>query len=322
MEQYQTESGRRQDLELSLVDVNPYLGAIGSTILPMQDVAAKTGTYYYQILQADATAQTGRGATTAPTAVTVAENSSTWSTAERIKRYDIPRDRVKTQFGTIEKADRFGARAAIRSVMRYHETEVAATLLANASITTVDIGSSFIAAAQTGLKAIKRYSGKKALVMSQEIFNRVMRYTEITGRFGLSSAAISGVDALSIVSREPAALKLLLRAIIGVDEVLIGDDDLWYTAAVGYQDRCALVALPEPTELSEMENAVLGKTIRYLPDGQDYPYYVESAYNSDKKKNDYDASIWTSIEMMNTGAAYVLDGIDESNAITTTTTTV
>jgi len=319
MEQYQTETGRREDLEATLLDLNPYLGAIGSQILPTKDVAAKTGTYYYQDLEADSAAQTARGNSAAPSETVIGENSATWSVKEYIKRYLIPRDSVKTQFGNIARADAIGAKAALRSVMRAHEAAVAAAVLANATATVDDIEASFITAAQAGLKAIKRYKGDKALVMSQTIFNRVMRYTEITGRFGLASASISGTDALAIVAREPEALKLLLRAIIGVDQVLIGDDDLWYDGSATYQDRAALVALPDPDQVSELEGAIFGKTIRYLPDAMAYPFYIESHYDNNDLTNKYDCSIWQNLEVMNTGALYILDGIDESNTVTTTT---
>jgi hypothetical protein len=321
MEAYQTERGRREDLELALVEINPYLGAIGTLILPMKDVAGKSGTYYYQDIEADSTAETSRGASAAPNEVVIGENSSTWSCSERIKRYVVRRDSVKTQFGTVARADMVGAKAALRSVLRFHEAEVAAAVLANATATVDDIEASFIQTAQAGLDAIKRYSGKKALVMSQTVFHRVMRYEEIVDRFGLSSAAVSGADALSIVAREPEALKLLLRAIIGVDEVLVGDDDIWYDGSAAYQERAALVALPDPDDVSELEGAVFGKTFRYLPDGQAYPFFIESHYDDDDKTNKYDASVWTSLEVMNTGALYILDGLDESNTVVTTTTT-
>ena len=319
MEAYETERGRREDLELAMLEVNPYLSAIGTTVLPTATVATKAGTYYYQTLQADAAAQTGRTASAAPTEVVIGENSSTWSAAEIIKRYVVSRDSVKTQFGTIARADRKGAKAALRSVMRKHETDVAAAVL-NCDTTVDDIEASFVTTAQTGLKAIKRYAGQKALVMSHTIFNRVMRYTEITNRFGLASASISGADALSIVAREPDALKLLLRAIIGVDVVLIGDDDIWYDGDASYATRAALVALPDPEELSELDDPVFGKTMRYLPDGQEYPYYIESHYDDDDKTNKYDAQEWYSLEVMNTGACYILAGLDESNTVITSTT--
>ena len=321
MQAYETENGRREDLEAPLLELNPYLGMIGQEVLPFSDRRTKAGTYYYQILQADAAAQTGRDSVTAPTRVTITEHSSTWSAAERIKGYQCPRDSVKTQFGSIEAADMFGAKAALRSVARSHEAAVAAATLANGTATVADILDSFIEAAQTGLKTIKRYPGKKALVLSQTVFNRIMRYTEITGRFGLASANIQGVGAEQIVAREPEALKLLLRAIIGLDEILIGDDDIWYDGSVVYQDRAVLVALPRNDMNSELEEAQFGKTLRYLPDGQSYPYYIESYFDRDNKVNKWDSSVWDSLEIFNTGALYILDGIDEGNVVTTTTTT-
>ena len=320
MENYQTESGRREDLEMSLLEVNPYLGAIGTSILPINNVMSKTGTYYYQDLEADAAAQTGRVASAAPTEVVIGENSSTWSAAEVIKRYVWSRDSVKTM-GGLARCDGIAAKAALRSVLRKHETDVAAAVLANASASVDDIEDSFISTAQNALKTIHRYPGKKALVMSYTIFHRVMRYTEITNRFGLSSTGIGGDMGMQIVAREPEALKLLLKAIIGVDEVLIGDDDIWYTASAAYQDRAAVIALPDGEEFSEMSDAQFGKTFRYLPDGQDYPWYIESHYDPNDLTNKYDASIWYSLEVMNTGALVILDGIDEGNATTTTTTT-
>jgi len=320
MEAYQTETGRREDLEKALIDVNPYLGAIGGRILPVNDVMAKTGTYYYQDLEADAAAQTGRVASAAPSEVVIGENSSTWSAAEVIKRYVWSRDSVKSM-GGLDRCDNIAAKAALRSVMRKHETDVAAAVLANASASVDDIEASFIQTAQKGLKAIHRYPGRKALVMSYTVFHRVMRYTEIVNRFGLSAAAVGGADAINIVAREPEALKMLLKSIIGVDEVLIGDDDIWYDGSAAYQDRAALVALPDPEQFSEMADAAFGKTFRYLPDGQSYPFYIESHYDEDDKTNKYDASIWYSLEVMNAGALYILDGLDDSNTITTTTTT-
>ena len=320
MEQYQTESGRREDLEESLIDLNPYLGAIGNIILPNNDVMSKTGTYYYQDLEADAAAQTGRSASAAPTEVVIGENSSTWSAAEVIKRYLWSRDSVKTM-GGLARTDLIAAKAALRSVMRKHETDVAAAVLANASASVDDIEDSFIRTAQNALKTIHRYPGKKALVMSYTIFHRVMRYTEITSRFGMASGVPGADMGMQIIAREPEALKLLLKAIIGVDEILIGDDDIWCDGSATYADRAAVIALPDPEEFSEMADAQFGKTFRYLPDGQSYPFYIESHYDQNDLTNKYDASIWYSLEVMNPGSLVILDGIDEGNATTTTTTT-
>jgi hypothetical protein len=286
-------------------------------------VGEKGGTMYYQVQQADSAAQTNRTITDAPTRVNITENSTTYTAAEIIKGYTIPRSTVKTQFKTIERADRVGAKASLRSVARKHDADVAAAVLANSSATVADILDSFIGAAQTGLEAVRRYRGQAgiALVTSHTVFNRIMRLTEITGRFGLSSVSLAGVTAEDVIARKPAALKLLLGAIVGVDEVLVGDDDQWYDASATYQDRAAIVALPDPAEMSEIEDAVFGKTVRFAPEGQDYPFRLESFYEDDNKLNKYDALVWYQLKVLNAGALYILDGIDEGNAVTTTTST-
>ena len=322
MQQYQTQNGHRPDLELELQALNPYLGYIGSRILPMSDVGEKGGTMYYQVLQADSAAQTNRTITDAPTRVNITENSTTFSCGEKIKGYTIPRSTVKTQFKTIERADRVGSKASLRSVARLHDADVAAVTLVNASAPVVDILGSFVGAAQTGLEAVRRYRGSQglALATSFTVFNRIMRYTEIVNRFSLSSASLDGIKAEDIIARKPAALKMLLASIIGVDEILVGDDDQWYDASAAYQDRAAIVALPDPAEMSEIEEPVFGKTVRFAPEGQDYPFRLESFYDDDNKLNKYDALVWYQLKVLNAPALYILKGIDEGNAVTTSTT--
>ena len=113
---------------------------------------------------------------------------------------------------------------------------------------------------------------------------------------------------------------MLLQAVIGVDEILIGDDDIWYDGSATYQDRCAIISLPDPSPLSELDGAIFGKSYRFIPGGQSYPFYIESFFEPDTKLNTYDATEWYSLEVMNAGALYILSGIDAGNAVTTSTT--
>jgi len=317
MEQYATQSGRREDLEA--LETNPEIGYIGNSILPVVNTMEKTGTYYYRTLTADAAAQTGRSSGTAPTQTLLTDSSSTFSAAEVIKRYGVDRDEVK-QMGGIASADQLGATAAKRSVQRAIEEAIADQVLLNASAEVDDIEASLISTVQTGLEAIRRYPGRKAFVCSATIFNRIMNYTEITGRFNLASAVLGGADAQSIITRKPAALRMALGGILGVDEVLVGDDDQWYDSDAAKQDRAALVALPDPAQFSHKMDPVFGKNYLYLPDGSQ-PFHIESYYDANDKINKYDAAAWYSLEVMNAGALYILDGIDASNTVTTTTST-
>ncbi len=316
MEQYQTETGRREDLEQ--LETNPYLGFIGGQVMPPVEVQTKQGKVYYQTLTSDSTAETGRSQGTAPSRTFLTKSSQDWSASEVIKRYAMERDEVK-QYGGVEVADRVGGMASKRSVERALEEAIAKDVLTNSSATVDDIQDSFLKTAQTGLKAIHRYPGEKALVCSYSVFHRLMRYDEIKNRFDLSSVALSGQNARDIVQRQPAALEMALAAIIGVDRVLVGDDDQWYDADSDMEQRVALMALPNTESFSHTMDPVFGKQFVYLPDGQNR-YFVESFYDDDDKTNNYDAAAYYSNEVFNTGALYLLDGIDEGNATTTTTT--
>jgi hypothetical protein len=317
MDAYKTETGRREDLEQ--METNPGIGFIGPRIYPIVNTMEKTGTVYYKTLTADAAAQSTRTSGTAPTSNFLTDSSTTFTCVDYFKRYAVDRDEVK-QMGGIENADKLGGMAAKRSVQRAVETVMAAAVLGNSSATVYDIEASLCARAAIGLEAIRRYPGRKAFVCSYTIFNRIMRYTEIVNRFSLSSAQIIGQDARDIISRKPEALRLALSAILGVDEVLVGDDDQWYDASATYQTRAALISLPDPEAFSHKMDPVYGKCFMYLPDGKQ-PYVVESFYDEDDKANKYDATVWFNLKDFNAGALYILAGLDESNTVQTSTTT-
>jgi len=315
MEAYKTETGRREDLEA--IETNPYMGFIANRLYPVVNVMEKTGSVYYKTLTADVSAQTDRTTLNAPSRTALTESVTTFSCAETIKRYGISRDEVK-QMGGIEVADKLGALASKRSVQRALEEAVAAAIMDAANDgQIVDIESSFIGATQTALDTVHRYPGRKALVTSYTVFNRIMRYTEIVNNFAKASAVLTGVQAEGMIAGTPAALRLVLAAIIGLDEVLVGDDDQWGTA--DRDERAAIVVLPDPEPFSHRMDPVLGKNMMYLPDGKQ-PYVIESHYNEDVKANDYDAELWYSLETLNTGAWVILEGIDASNTVVTSTT--
>jgi hypothetical protein len=103
--------------------------------------------------------------------------------------------------------------------------------------------------------------------------------------------------------------------ILGVREVLIGDDDHWYDSTAGSSNnidittRAAVVKLPDPTEESHELDPVLGKRVIYLPDGTQ-PFCLESFPDENLKVNAYDAQVFANLVTFNAAAAYVLGGID------------
>lgn len=317
MEQYKTETGRREDLEA--LETNPGLGFIGRQIIPVVQTMEKTGTIYYKTLTADSGAQTGRGSGTAPTRTLLTDSSTTFSCAEAVKRYGIDRAEVK-QMGGVEAADKLGGMAAKRSVERIMEEAVADAVLLNSGAIVDDIESSLISAVEAGCEAIRRYPGQTAFVCSSTVFRRIMKYTEIINRFSLASAVLSGADAKAVIERKPEALRMALTSILGVDVVLVGDDDQWYDSDAKKQTRAALVKLAGSEEFSHKLDPVFAKNMVYLPDGKQ-PFVIESFYNEDDKINNYDATSWYQLKTLNAGALYILAGIDASNSVTTSTTT-
>ena len=317
MEQYKTETGRREDLEA--LETNPVIGFIGNRIIPVVNTMEKSGTIYYKTLSADVGAQTGRNTGEAPTRTLLTDASTTFTCAEAIKRYGIDRNEVK-QMGGIEAADKLGGMAAKRSVQRIMEEAIADMVLLNSAATVDDIESSLLTAIENGVEAIRRYPGKTAFVCSSTVFHRIMKFTEITNRFSLASAVLSGADASAVIRGNTEALRMAIGGILGVDEVLVGDDDQWYDSDAKKQTRAALVKLPAEDAFSHKLDPVFAKNMVYLPDGKQ-PFTVESFYDDNDKINNYDASSWYQLKTLNAGAIYILAGLDAGNSVTTSTTT-
>lgn len=309
MEAYKTETGRREDLEA--IEVNPVYGYFGTRAYPVLTTTQKTGTIYYTTLTADSAAQAGLARDgTELTTVRLTESSAAYSCASQEKRYAIPRDEVK-QMGGIEKADRLGGMASKRSVQRALETALASQLQTVGSHqTAAHVAGSFITEAWTALNAIRLYPGKRALVVGKSVFDGIMRFTEVLNNFSLAAVALGGGEGKDIISGNPRALQMLLQGLIGVDEILVGDDAHWGVGvgSSGIGCNAVFLALPGEDEFSHKLDPVLGKLVQYLPDGKQ-PFIIESWYRDDLKENVYDAEVWYSIEEYNAEAAYVLTDV-------------
>jgi hypothetical protein len=305
MDAYMTQEGRREDLEA--IEVNPVLGYIGNKVLPVMTTTQKVGENYFTMLTADDAAQAGVARGTALTTVRLTESHSAYSCASVEKRYAVPRDEVK-QMGGIEKADRLGGMAAKRSVQRYVETAIAAVVQATTNHqTAAHVAGSFLSEAEIALSAIRRYPGRRALVLGESAFRGVMKYTEVQNQFSLAALAIGGSSAEAMLAGRPEALRMLLAGIVGVDEVLVGDDTHWGVGvgASGIGCNGSFVVLPGEDEFSQKLDPVYGKFVQYLPDGKQ-PFLLESYYDLSLKENVYDAETWYSIEEFNPLANYVL----------------
>lgn len=305
MDAYMTQEGRREDLEA--IECNPVLGYIGPKLYPVLPTTQKVGDIYPATLTADSAAQAALARGTALTTVRLTESANAYSCASLEKRYAVSRDEVK-QMGGIEFADRLGGMAAKRSVQRALETALAAQAQTVGSHQTANhVAGSFLKEAEIALTAIRRYPGQRALVLGESAFRGIMKYTEVQNQFSLAALAIGGSGAEAMLAGRPEALQMLLAGIVGVNQVLVGDDAHWGVGAGADGIGCNAVfaVLPGEDAFSHKLDPVLGKLVQYLPDGKQ-PFLMESYYDLSLKENVYDAELWYSIEEYNPEAAYVL----------------
>lgn len=289
-----TETGRRPDLEA--LPVNDPIGYVGSIILPTFKVSGKAGTYYYSTLTADSAAQTDRTAGYAPTAQILSESSSTFSAGERIDRVNLPWEMIPL-IGGKDKGDVHASKTAKRNVLNALETAQLAVLVD-------DSGTSITSAITDGIidacDQVHLYNGRTAFVCNVGQYRWLIQQTEIKN---LLVRTFGGLGAMEAMSLNKTTFKLMLQAIFAVDEVLIADDKFWPYA---YRTTSAIVKIPASgDDMSFVSNPEYGRTMMYWPtDGNQFE--INSYPSDDLRSNCYDATLWDSIEQMNSGAKVLL----------------
>lgn len=303
---------RRPDLEM--LEVNPGFPYLASNIFPVLNRDGKAGTLYYRTVPSDQSAQTGRTPGAVPTTNTQSASSTTFATAERIHRENLPDDDDALK-GGVEAAYEDLTVVCKRSIMRATEAlVVAATINNEANITKADILTSFRKAMDTAFDAIHRYPGRTVMACSWTAYRRLSRFSEFTDTL-LRTGVPSEMEASAILQNAPVKL----AEIIGVSQILVGDDDHWPA------DR-ALVFKQAPGAdgngrvVDPRQQAQLGRLVQYMP-GNESEFQIDAWYEPTTRAYTVDGVVWNVAKLLNSGAAYILDGIDEGNATVTTTTT-
>lgn len=290
--------------DLAMVDIQQLTGLIGNRILPVLNRPIKIGNQYYVTVDNDVAAQTGRTLGAAPTTTTLASASSTFSCAEIINRIKVPDDEINLM-GGLANAQMKAARIGKRSILRAREDAIVTALATTTQ--TRDILGSLREAIDIAVDAIQRVPGRLVLACGWTTFRRISRYSEITdtllrtGIVAQSALAVRNVDGPTVAS------------VLGVDEILIGDDDHW-TAGTAYLLRAPDASM-EPDETPQ-----IGRTIQYLPEGGN-EFETAAFFDQNLISEVVDTRSWYICKMYNLSGIYKLTGIDEANAVTTTTTT-
>lgn len=300
-----TQNADRPDL--AALEVNAPEGFIGPMIMPIVPVADKSGTLYYATVTADAAAQTSRTAGSAPTASQISDSSTTFSCLERNKRGAVTPDEVK-QMGGIAKAEVVGAKYAKRQVMRALETSICAEVLGLLASDTFD-AAKIQADTQDALDSIRLYEGKTALVASTKVLKQIVQAILGSSVQGpMFARLISGTS--SAVAAQGLSLQAWLNGLsiyLGVDTVMAGDSNIWN--ATGYTGKFAIMKVDASNDaLSHKWTPVFGKAFQFLPDGNQ-PWAITSCADLVNVNNLFTATMWYDTVALNTGAAYIFDGV-------------
>jgi len=303
-----TETGRREDLESA--EVNAPEGYIGLRLFPQVKRFKQAGTEYYRTLVADSAAQTNRSAGAAPASTVLGSTNTTYSCTEIIKRYLVPFETVMN-LGGLAQADKLGAEAAKRSVLRALEDLFVDAVMAGSP--DASVASNLLDAVVTAKGAIKRYKGRTAFVCSDAVFRLCMKQADVVARLARFTS-VQPADNAQILALQRTLLAMTLE----VDDVLIGDDDHWHVTTAGgsnnvsTQDRALIAKLPSTDELSQTMDPELGKTLIYFPQSGN-PWHVSSYPDYSLKSNAYDAQLFSDIVEFNSGAYYLLDNISANS---------
>lgn len=292
---------------LADIPVNDPHGYIGQRIYPNLTRTKKSGTLYYGTLTADAAAQEDRSLGTAPVCTNLAASNTTFTCTEITKRYGVPASTVD-ELGGIEAADMKGAKGAKRSVMRGIEDDIAAATL-KGSHSANDVGTDIMGAFRAAKNSVKRYAGDLVAVMSETAFWQILEDDDVVTRLNRYNS-VTPADNSQILGLK----KTLLAMVLEIDEILIGDDDHWAATVDGtdLSTRAAIVKAPPAgfDEIMEMD-PIYGCAVQYEPeDGRDIS--IESYADRDDKNNKYTATTWRNLKTLNSGALYLLSGIDTS----------
>jgi len=306
-------------------------GYIGSRFFPAMRVRDTANSLYHKSIDADAAAQTGRTATDSITRATIANGSTAYTAAEKVKAYQVPESDVK-KYGSIEATDRIGITAACRSVYRKHESEAAAKVITTARYNdgTYLTNGQVLKGLQTVAIGLGLYHGKTVLAGSASFFQNFVAASDVSAKITamIGAGGITMENLQQSIAGDPKLAVQLLRAFLPFDEVLIGEDTFW--APSGKTDVGIVARLPSVEETLAVEDfdmlirevPVYGATPWFYPD-EDIEFTARSFFDEDNDCNVYKAKGFYDLAEMNTGAIKLvkLNVFATTTTSTTTTTT-
>lgn len=290
--------------DLASLPVNMPEGYIAEKILPVSKVAVPSGTVYYCGAMSDGTAVTNRSVATAPSATQLASSYTTFTCGEIIDRGAITPDEAKI-FGGVAKADEIGAKWVMKSVLKKREESVAEAILGDETEISGDAQfdpSTARVQIQEALDLIRPYDGKATLVAGTKVIKKIYQalLSDTPTRKELAGSGVIG----SPYSLGLEAIKTVLINYLGIDDILIGSDDVW--ANDGNDTKFAIVKISDNAdEMSYKYEAQLGRLFTFIPDENTNGWELFSFANAGTLNNEYTARMKVDAKILNDGAKVV-----------------
>jgi len=162
---------------------------------------------------------------------------------------------------------------------------------------------------QTALDAVRLYEGRAVMATSTKTLKKIVQAVLADSTYGTPFARLVTGTAPAVAAQ---GLNLQswangLALFLGLDEILLGDSNIWNATAV--EGRFAIAKIDASNDpMSHKWMPVLGKTFQFLPDGAS-PWLVKSVADLTLVNNFYDAYNWYNVVTLNAGALYVFDGV-------------
>jgi len=268
-------------------------GYIGLQILPVTRVTESAGDSTAQGLPTDVAAVEDRTKGSDITATIIGNVPVTFACKRRESSRSIDEGDVPAM-GGIEVADYVGGRQAKHENLKKLDGLIEALIYTG---TPTDISSGLLAGIAAAADSIASYDGKITLVISKTSFRFFANSQEVLDRLALHGYMYANPGDVTAI--RPNVIKDMLSQIYAVDDILIGADNVWQES-----DKYSAALVVRPVDDSAYffkEQAVLGTTFQYFPDGVQ-PFEIYSFYDNRNTCNTYRATSFSDPKIINSGA--------------------
>jgi hypothetical protein len=261
---------RRPDLEAIPVQF-PEL--IGQHLYPWYERPNAVNYLYYQPLNDDVAAQTGRDTAAVATinANTIANAKLSFSCGEIIGRDRMSYDQVDS-YGGVEGADIALARKAVRSLSDKVEIMIAKLALEDNSA--VDVTTDIVAAIENEVSELQDLAdGDVCLAISSYNFTQLKKNADIKDRMKNTGVLLgAGGDPRKVTAEQ-------IAAILGVSRVYVGANKQWRRGvSAAYRGNACLFVEPREN-IEPVEEVQLGRTIFQAWDGAVNRYIIGTFFD-------------------------------------------